>query len=84
MQDILVYANDAAPWSAGLTCAARLAANFGASLTGAYICPSPMTMMLAYGTSELLASAIKSAREQEDQQGREAEHGAEGMWARGG
>jgi nucleotide-binding universal stress UspA family protein len=67
MRDILVHANTLAPWSAGLVCAAHLAAALEASLTGVYVCPSPIAMTLSYGTPELLAYVIKSAREQEEQ-----------------
>lgn len=66
MRDILVYANAFDSWSPGLTYAAHFAAAFDATLTGIYICPSPMTMVLSHEAPELAAYVIENIRELEE------------------
>jgi nucleotide-binding universal stress UspA family protein len=66
MQDILAYVENSESWAPSVEYAARLAAAFDASLTGAYVCPSPVAVMPAYDAPGLLANLIESTRQLED------------------
>lgn len=62
MHDILVYANNFKSWTPGVEYAARLSAMLEASLTAAYIYPSPLYMMPPYASPALLAAVLENAR----------------------
>lgn len=61
MQDILVYVRDFQALSAAAQFGARLAAGFSGSLTGLYVCPSPLYVAPAY-QPELMAAVLENAR----------------------
>lgn len=63
MQDILAYTSSFATWSRGPEYAARLAGALDASLTGLYVSPSPMALMQAYETPELMTYVLEGIRE---------------------
>ena len=81
MRDILVYANNFKSWTAGVEYAARLSATLEASLTAAYVHPSPLYMMPPYSSPALLAAIIENARSTE-MAARDAEAGFV-SWAAG-
>lgn len=66
MQDILVHATNFTSWTAAMIRAARLAAAFDGSLTGAYVCPSPaIGAMTPYGGADIAAAIVESIRQHE-------------------
>jgi nucleotide-binding universal stress UspA family protein len=66
MRDILAYTESYSRWSPSLAYAARLAGCFDATLTGVFVSPSPLMLMQAYESPELLNDAIEGIRELED------------------
>ena len=62
MRDVLVYADQFKTWTPGVEYAAHLAAMLEASLTGAYVYPSPAYMMPPYGSPALLTAILENAR----------------------
>jgi nucleotide-binding universal stress UspA family protein len=62
MRDILVYANSFEVWSQSVRYAARLAAATQATLTAAYVYPTPELMMPAFGAPALLAEIVTQTR----------------------
>lgn len=63
MQDILAYTSSFATWSRGPAYAARMAAALDASLTGLYVSPSPLALVPAYETPELMTYVLEGIRE---------------------
>jgi nucleotide-binding universal stress UspA family protein len=66
MQDILAYVENSESWAPSVEYAARLAAALDGSLTGAYVCPSPVAIMPPYDAPGLLANLIENTRQLED------------------
>lgn len=66
MRDILVHISRYPTWTGGVEYAAHLAAALDASLTGAYVYPSPLYMMPPYGSPELLSAMIENAQSMEE------------------
>lgn len=63
MQDILVYTdNFRLPWKPAIEYAGRLAAALGASLTGAFVYPSPLYTAPRYSSAALLEAIFENAR----------------------
>ena len=62
MRDILVYSNSFEVWSQSVRYAARLAAATQATLTAAYVYPTPELMMPAFGAPALLAEIVTQTR----------------------
>jgi len=63
MQDILVYTdNFRRPWKPAIEYAGRLAATLGASLTGAYVYPSPLYTAPRYSAPALIEAIFENAR----------------------
>jgi len=65
MRDILVHLSRFTTWTGGAEYAARIAAALDASLTGAYVYPSPLYMMPPYGSPALLSVMIENAQAME-------------------
>lgn len=65
MRDILANASNHQTWGTDLAYAAGLAARLGASLTGVYVYPSPMTLVPPYASGGLLETILENARETE-------------------
>jgi len=62
MQDILVYTdNFRRPWKPAIEYAGRLAATLGASLTGAYVYPSPLYTAPRYSAPALIEAIFENA-----------------------
>lgn len=66
MQDILAYVENSENWAPSVEYAAQLAAALDATLTGAYVCPSPVAIMPPYDAPGLLANLIENTRQLED------------------
>ena len=63
MQDILAYTDNCRrPWDPAVEYAGRLAASLGASLTGAYVYPSPLYTAPRYSSPDLLEAIFQNAR----------------------
>ena len=63
MQDILVYTDDfRRPWKPAVEYAGRLAAMLDASLTGAYVYPSPLYTAPRHSAPELIDAIFRNAR----------------------
>jgi nucleotide-binding universal stress UspA family protein len=63
MQDILVYTDHfRRPWKPAIEYAGRLAATLGASLTGAYVYPSPLYTAPRYSAPALIEAIFENAR----------------------
>jgi len=63
MQDILVHTSSfKQPWSRAIEYGGRLAAMIGASLTGAYIYPSPLYAAPRYCPPDLITAIFENAR----------------------
>ena len=57
MQDILVYTDDfRRPWKPAIEYAAHLAVTLGASLSGAYVYPSPLYTAPRFSAPDLIAA----------------------------
>lgn len=65
MQDILVHTSGLQPWTRGVEYAARLAARLGASLSGAYVYPSPLYTAPPYSSPALISAIFENARAME-------------------
>lgn len=63
MKDIAVYSEGFKSWSPHVEYAIRLAAAFGAHVTGVCVCPSPEAVMSAYDAPLLVLESIKEARQ---------------------
>jgi nucleotide-binding universal stress UspA family protein len=66
MQDILAYTDNFDNWSPGMEYAARLAAGFGAGLTGIYVCPPPTVAIAPYEMPDLMTDFMASTHQLED------------------
>jgi len=63
MQDILAYTdNFRSPWKPAVEYAGRLAVTLGASLTGAYVYPSPLYTAPRFSSPDLIAAIFQNAR----------------------
>lgn len=62
MYDILVNALNYEDWSRGVQYGTQLAALMQASVTGAYIYPSPLYATPSFGTPELIEAILETAR----------------------
>lgn len=63
MQDILVYTPSfKQPWARSIEYGGRLAASLGASLTGAYVYPSPLYTAPPYASHDLISAIFENAR----------------------
>jgi nucleotide-binding universal stress UspA family protein len=81
MQDILVYTdNFRRPWKPAIEYAGRLAATLGASLTGAYVYPSPLYTAPRYSAPALIEAIFENARALESEAA--AAHDPFVQWAR--
>jgi len=81
MQDILVYTdNFRLPWKPAIEYAGRLAAMLGASLTGAFVYPSPLYTAPRYSAPALLDAIFENARRLESEAA--AAHEPFVQWAR--
>lgn len=80
MYSLLVHATNHGEWSPGVGHAATLAAGLKASLTGLYVCPSPLSLLPDAGSAPLLVAALENTRELEDSA--EAAGAAFRDWAR--
>lgn len=67
MYDVLVYADNFTACTPSMEYAMRLAVAFEGRVTGAYICPSPITAMAPYDAPQLLSAVIEEIRELEEQ-----------------
>lgn len=63
MKDILVYAREFQDRTPACRYAAPLAAAFGASMTGVYVCPSPLDLAFVYEAA-FVATLVEDARAQ--------------------
>lgn len=63
MRDILCRVTRIEPWNAGASYAADLAARIDGAVTGAYVHASPLDSMPRLGSSELLDTLLRHARE---------------------
>ena len=63
MKDIVVYSESFKSWFPHVEYAIRLAAAFGASVTGVCVCPSPEAAMSVYDAPVLVLESIKEARQ---------------------
>ena len=63
MQDILVYTDDfRRPWKPAIEYAAHLAVTLGASLSGAYVYPSPLYTAPRFSAPDLIAAIWENVR----------------------
>ncbi len=65
MREIVVYTGRTTPKGLGVHYAARLCAQFEASLSGLYIHPSPVELMPPFGVPALLTDMIEAAQQAE-------------------
>lgn len=63
MRDIAVYSESFKAWFPHVEYAIRLAAAFGASVTGVCVCPSPDAMMSAHDAPGLVLESLQEARQ---------------------
>lgn len=63
MKDIAVYSESFKSWFPHVEYAIRLAAAFGASVTGVCVCPSPDATMSVYDAPGLVLESIEEARQ---------------------
>lgn len=63
MKDIVVYSESFKAWFPHVEYAIRLAAAFGASVTGVCVCPSPEAMISTCDAPVLVLESIKEARQ---------------------